>query len=75
MFHLLQRKQKLKKLQQGDHKCASGGGGSARYGQRPYFDHFFFFGPFPNLNADKTNIMVISKDPATRKEIIIVTEK
>ena len=28
------------------------GGGSAEYGQRPYFDHFL--GPFPNLYVCKT---------------------
>ena len=36
--------------------CFREGGGSAEYGQRPYFDHFIFPGPFPKLGRVAVNI-------------------
>ena len=45
MFHFLQKKNIKKIRNKGTINVLQGGGGSAEYGQTPYF--YIFFGPFP----------------------------
>ena len=48
MFHFLQTKMFKQICNKETINVLQGGGGSAEYGQRPYFDHFVL-GPFPKL--------------------------
>ena len=51
MFHFLQKKNYLKKSQQGDHKCASGGGGQRSMVK----DHTFTFFLDPSLIKERNS--------------------
>ena len=48
MFHFLQKKMIKKNRNKGTINVLQGGGGSAEYGQRPYF-YKKKFGPFPYM--------------------------